>query len=143
MGTYILGRVVQAMVVLVLDSVLLFLVLRMLTGDNPCYTVSAQCQNSTQLTVPVVDQYVYWLRGIVHGDPESSGIAQRLPATVLLLVISYTLQQLLALPLGILAAVRQYSIVDQVFTILSYVALSLPAFVIGITLIWIFPVTFG
>lgn len=139
MVRYVAHRVLQAVVVLFLVSVLLFLLLRILGGSNPCYTVSTSCGESAQATVPAADQYHAWLSGIVHGGPASAPILQRLPATILLIAVSYLLQQLLALSLGILAAVRQYSLFDQLFTLLSYVVLSVPAFVLALALIYLVP----
>ena len=55
-------------------------------------------------------------------------IGQKLPATLLLMGTSYAVQQMIALPLGVYAALRQYTFFDQLFTFMSYVGLSMPTF---------------
>jgi peptide/nickel transport system permease protein len=96
----------------------------------------------------VAEQYFWWLGGLLHGDfgtttmgqPVGPLILQKLPPTLLLVVISLIVQQLIALPLGMLAALRPYSLGDQSLTFGAYVALSIPAFVLGNLLIFLFAV---
>ena len=88
-------------------------------------------------------QYWRWLSATAHGNlgqdisgaPITDIIKLRIPATVLLIGISYLFQEMLALPLGLLGALKRYSIYDQVLTFFSYVGLSLPTFWLGLMLI--------
>jgi peptide/nickel transport system permease protein len=152
MGPFIVRRLAQSALVLFFISTLLFLLLHYLAPEGPCFTFlgigADRCFDTLHLGDPLANQYLGWLSGYLHGkfgytetgQPVSAFLLQRLPATLLLVGVSYIFQQLLALPLGMYAAVRQYSLFDQLLTFLSYVGLSLPAFVLGLTLIYIFPV---
>lgn len=152
---FVARRVAQSAGIMFLVSTLLFVLLLYFEPGGPCSAISSSC-SASQLGVPAVDQYLDWLGGVLHGNfgtmassngsttiPVTSYILQRLPATILLVAVSFPLQQLIALPLGIFAAVRRYSVLDQVFTVFSYVGLSMPAFVLGIILIYVFPVQLG
>src|SRR5207249_2466926 len=84
-----------------------------------------------------------WLSAVAHGDfgqdyasrPVLDAIKLRLPATILLNGLAYIFQELIALPLGMLGALKRYSIYDQILTLFSYVGLSLPTFWLGLMLI--------
>lgn len=138
MTTYILQRLLQAVALLFLLSIMFFLLIHYQPGGM-CSGQPLGCVQAQHLDQPIANQYVYWLGHTVRGDfgisatgqPVSEILSQKLPATLLLFGMSIIIQQAIALPLGILAAVRQYSIFDQVLTFESYVALSIPAFVLG------------
>ena len=70
-------------------------------------------------------------------------IAQRLPQTLWVVGISYVVGILVAVPLGIISAYKQYSIFDQLSTLLAMIGFSIPTFFTGVTLILIFSVTLG
>ncbi|MFI5253903.1 MAG: ABC transporter permease [Candidatus Limnocylindrales bacterium] len=87
--------------------------------------------------------------GIIHGDfgfsiqngrPVLALIAERIPATLVLMVTAFVIWVSLAITLGVLAAVKRYSIFDQAVTLFSYVFYSLPTFWLGLILIYIFAV---
>ncbi|HLJ65999.1 MAG TPA: ABC transporter permease [Chloroflexota bacterium] len=147
MTTYIIRRLIQAVAVLFLLSLLFFLLVRL--QATSCQSLG--CTELLKLDQPVATQYVSWMGSILSGNLGYSGtgvpigaeISQRLPATIILVGFSLIIQQLIALPLGMLAAVRQFSVFDQSLTLLSYVLLSLPAFVLGITLIYVIVASFG
>jgi peptide/nickel transport system permease protein len=106
------------------------------------------CKIRLGLNQPLPVQYVKWLQNYLHGNfgteqggyPVINAITDALPATILLATVSYIFQQLIALPLGIFSALRQYSFFDTVFTFLSYVGLSIPTFWLGLMLIFGFAV---
>jgi peptide/nickel transport system permease protein len=109
------------------------------------------CVSRLGLDRPLVVQYFSQMGVYLHGDlgqsisgdSVSSVIAQKLPATILLMGSSYILQQMIALPLGVFAALRQYTFFDQLFSFLSYVGLSMPTFWLGLILIFVFAVQFN
>ncbi|HZS93295.1 MAG TPA: ABC transporter permease [Chloroflexota bacterium] len=151
MTTYIIRRLVQSIVVLVLASIFFFLLLRM-SGSSECgYQSTIVCRQLYSLDQPIAVQYVQWVGNILHGNfglasdgaPVASEIANAFPVTALLVGVALLFQQLIALPLGILAAVRQYSIADQMLTFLSYSALSIPAFVLAMALVYLIGVQWG
>ena len=146
MTAYIVRRLVQSVVTLFILSIMFFLLARQVAG-NPCGTDQG-CTELLQLDQPIVNQYLSWIGHIARGDfgTSSTGqaigevILQKLPPTIVLVGVSLVIQQLIALPLGILAALRPYSIPDQVLTFLSYVGLSIPAFLLGFFLIYLLAV---
>lgn len=109
---------------------------------------SPACVAQLALDRPISDQYLAFLSAYAHGDLGSGAaggsvsaiILHGLPLTVLLVATSFFFQQLIALPLGIYAAVRRYSAFDGIFTFVSYLGLSVPAFILGIALIYLFAV---
>jgi peptide/nickel transport system permease protein len=156
MGTYIARRLIQSALILFGLSIVFFVILH-LTPGGPCAAfegagVAAQakreaCIQRLGLDKPVVVQYLNSMGTYLHGDfgnssstgdPVTAIILAKLPATILLIGSSYLLQQIIALPLGIFAALRQYSFFDQAFTFLSYVGLSMPTFWLGLLLIFFF-----
>jgi peptide/nickel transport system permease protein len=159
MGTYIARRLLQAIIILFGLSVVFFVILH-LTPGGPCSAyegggikAAAQvhaCVLRLGLDKPLVVQYVNQMGLYLHGDLGQSNyggsvtgiIADKLPKTILLMGLSYLLQQLIALPLGIFAALRQYSFFDQVFTFFSYIGLSMPTFWLGLIMIFLFSVHF-
>jgi len=77
---------------------------------------------------------------IGQGRPVSDEILERVPATLLLGGLSYLVAECIAIPLGIFAALRRYSFFDTLFTVLSYIGLSMPSFWLSGILILIFAV---
>jgi len=65
-------------------------------------------------------------------------IMDRLPATLILMLTAYIIQQSIALPLGIWSALKRYSLSDKIFTILTYVGFSMPTFWLGLILVYAF-----
>lgn len=157
MGTYIVRRLIQAVFILIGLSVVFFVILH-ITPGGPCAAFEGggiaaaakqqACVSRLGLDKPLVVQYFNQMGVYLHGDlgqsisgdSVSAVIAQKLPATVLLMGTSYLLQQMIALPLGVFSALKQYTFFDQAFTFLSYVGLSMPVFWLGIMLIFFFGV---
>src|SRR5205085_2006363 len=125
MGTYIIRRLLQAVLILAGLSVVFFVILH-ITPGGPCAAFEgsgvtgaakeAACVKRLGLDKPLVVQYFNAMGTYLHGDlgtsvsgdSVSATIAQKLPATVLLMGSSYLFQQMIALPLGVFAALRQY-----------------------------------
>lgn len=157
MTTYIVRRLIQSFFILIGLSVVFFVILH-LTPGGPCAAyeggglsgaIRAQvCIKRLGLDKPLVVQYATQMGTYLHGDlgisnfgqPVVAIILSKLPATILLMATSYFLQQMIALPLGMFAALRQYSLPDQIFTFFSYVGLSMPTFWLGLILIFVFAV---
>ncbi len=161
MITFIARRILQAILILAVLTILFFALLRISAPQGPCNYILAnpspnsqtrfdQCVASRGLDKPLPLQYVSWVVAMAHGDfgidhfgsPVLDTVVQRLPATILLVGLSYLFQQLLAIPLGLLGALKRYSIYDQVLTFFSYVGLSLPVFWLGLMLIYVFAIMF-
>jgi peptide/nickel transport system permease protein len=157
---YLLGRLLQGMAVLFLVSVIGYGLI-LATGDpmaayNASPYVSAsdvqRLRERYGLDQPVYIQYVRWLTNMLQGDWGRSYVAQqrevsemlrqRFPNTLLLVISAYLMTLVIAVPIGILSAIRHYSVWDYLFTGLSFVGLSIPVFWLGLILMWIFAVQF-
>jgi peptide/nickel transport system permease protein len=102
------------------------------------------------LDQPIYIRYFKWLVAYVQGDwgysfgsriPASTLIMMRIPTTLWVIGIAYLLAVLIAIPLGVVTAARQYTWFDHVFTGISFVGFSLPSFFTGVLLIITFSVT--
>jgi peptide/nickel transport system permease protein len=147
MTTYIVRRLLQALVLLFFLSILFFLLVRF-QPQPLCPYGAYGCVQIQHADQPIATQYFTWVGNTIHGNlgigsdgqPVSTEIGQKLPPTIVLVGVAVVAQQLVAIPLGILSAVRQYSRFDQALTFLSYLALSIPSFVLGIVLLHLFVV---
>jgi peptide/nickel transport system permease protein len=101
------------------------------------------------LDAPIYVRYVKWIWAFINGDmgysfasrsPVSGLLGQRLTTTLAVVGVAYLISVLLALPIGVLAAVRPYSIFDQITTTLAFIGFSLPTFFTGLLLIIVFSV---
>ena len=105
------------------------------------------------LNEPVYVQYLKWIGAIVFdldfgqsfewNQSVSSLLAQRLPLTIALAVATLLLTWLIAFPIGVYSAVRQYSIGDYVFTTLGFLGLAIPNFMIALALMYVSYRVFG
>lgn len=161
MGNYLLRRILLAIPSLIGISIVLFTVLALAPGDpfeelatNPNVPpeVSAMLRQKFGLDDPVWSRYLSWLSAMVHGDWGYSFtsrvdvdklILQRLPTTLIVIGSSQILAILVALPIGIYAATRPYSLFDKIANTLAFVGFSLPTFFTGILLILVFSIWLG
>jgi len=144
---------------LVAVSILIFVVLRLLPGDPIITRLGAtpgvdpetirQLRKTAGLDDPLAVQYFRWVGGVLHGDFGQSYfnqysvgtlIAQSLPATLQLTAVSMVLSIILAVPLGIVAALRPRRLLDRLISTGAAAGLALPQFLVGIILILIFAV---
>lgn len=156
MTQYLAKRLIFAVVVLFAISVFVFSAVRMVPGDV-CAIVLAtndvdeqQCNAINRelgLDKPLVTQYLRWAGGILTGDWGTTLISkrsvwteirERIPLTVELTIVATTFAALIALPVGIISAVRQDTPIDYVLRLLSIGWLSIPSFWLG-TMLIIFP----
>ena len=156
MGRYVLRRVLQALPLLALVSVGSFLILKLAPGGplaayeaNPDVTAAdlERLRQAFGLDEPLPLQYLSWAGRFVVGDwgysfayhqPVLELIAERLPNTIYLMGTVYLLTLVLALPIGIFVAVRQYSWLDNLVTSATFAFLSTPTFWLGLLLIMVF-----
>src|SRR5579884_1083840 len=147
MALYIFHRLVQSLLILFALSVLFFLLVRF-QPEGACGFGDAVCVQRLKLDQPIATQYLDWIGPYLHGDlgvsrggqPVTLVLSQKLPPTILLVGVSFVIQQSVALPLGIYAALRQYSRIDTVLSTGAYVALSFPGYVLGLLLLYLFGV---
>jgi peptide/nickel transport system permease protein len=158
MGRYIIRRVLQAIPLLFFLSIGMFGLIHLLPGGadavlyNPHLTVEARAALRARMGLddPVPVQYVKWLTNALTGsfgysfntnEPVSVILARRFPVTLQLFVPAFFVALTLAILIGVISAVRQGTITDYSLTILAYVGISLPAFLLGLFLQDLFGVT--
>ena len=159
MSQYVLRRLLIAIPSLLGISAVLFFVLAMAPGDpfselatNPNVPpeVQAALRAKFGLDDPIYLRYLHWLSAMMHGDWGFSFVSrmnvdtlilQRLPTTLYVIGSSQILALLVAIPVGVYAATKPYSVFDQVANTLAFVGFSLPTFFTGILFILIFSVT--
>src|SRR5713101_4371441 len=159
MATYVIRRAIQLMALLVIVSLLTFVLMRGLLGD-PVLWILGPDASVDQATVqrlrhdllldePLPVQYLDWLRHAAVGDFGRSlrspitvhdALLSRLPVTLELSIEALALALLLAVPMGIQAALRPGSRLDVALSGLSVTTLSLPNFLLGILLIFVFAI---
>lgn len=160
MAGYVVRRVAQAVVALLGVSVVVFALMHLVPGDPVRTALGTRFDPALYdalraragLDQPIVVQYVDWLARAVQGDlgvsfrtgaPVTEAIVGRLPATATLAVASLIIALVIAIPTGIVSAVRQGSAVDHAATAFSQVGLSIPDFWYGIMLILVFALALG
>lgn len=159
MARYIIRRLLQAFVLLFVVSVVTFMLIHSAPGGpsllaNPDLTTEelATMTENLGLNDPLPVQYLRWLRNVVQGDlgtsynsvePVGDLIKDRLPNTLMLTGIALLVSISIAIPLGVLSAVRRNSIIDRSVTAFSFIGISMPVFWLGIMLIILFSARWG
>jgi peptide/nickel transport system permease protein len=154
---YILRRLIHSVFVIWGAATLVFFLLRMIPGDpvvqmlGPEYTPEAAeaLRRKLGLDQPVLAQYFTWFGNILRGDLGGSiasgetvadAIRTGLPKTLSLSLVAFVLAVLIAVPAGIIAALKRNTPIDYGVSILSFIGVSMPSFWFGIILILIFAV---
>src|SRR4051794_14925721 len=158
MGRYLLRRLLIAIPSLLGISVILFTVLALAPGDpfgelatNPA--VPPEVREALRIKFgiddPIVVRYFRWIAAMVHGDwgfsfasriDVDTLILQRLPATLFVIGSAQLVALIIALPVGVFAVTRPYSIFDQVSSAFAFIGFSLPTFFTGLLFILVFSV---
>lgn len=159
MSQYILRRLLIAIPSLLGISLALFIVLALAPGDpfgelaaNPNVPpeVAAELRRKFGMDDPVLVRYWSWFTAMLQGSWGFSFVSrmdvdqlilQRLPTTLVVIGSSQLLALAIALPVGIYAATKPYSIFDQIANTLAFIGFSLPTFFTGILLILLFSIT--
>ena len=163
MTRFLLRRVLQMVPLLIGISILAFLIMRLAPGDPTSVYIDpnkpppsaedlARLREDLGLNDPLPIQYLHWLRNALRGDlgfslsgrrPVVDEIGERLPNTLLLGLSSLLLTVVISIPVGILSAVYRYTLFDYLITLLSFIGLSVPGFVVALFLIQLFAVKLG
>jgi peptide/nickel transport system permease protein len=160
MLAFIIHRALAAVPVLAFVALLVFFMLRLTPGDPAAVmagdTATAEdlvrIRASLGLDRPLSEQFVLWVMRLLQGDlgesfyfkrPVTALIAQRIEPTLALAISSTLLAVLIAIPLGVLAAHRQGSLIDRGVMVFSVLGFSLPVFVIGYLLIYLLAAELG
>jgi len=170
MGNYIARRILQGLLVLFLVSFLVFALVRILPGDAilmqldqaaaPTPENLEKARQELGLDRPFLEQYHTWMAGVLRGDlgysltsrrPVSQELLKRVSLTSHLAVMSLSIALLIALPIGVLSAVRQDTVADYLARLFAILGLSLPDFWLATVVItflaiwfrWIPPIGFA
>jgi peptide/nickel transport system permease protein len=162
MARYLRRRLIQMVPLLLGISLLIFGIIQAAPGGPEGVFLESgrfidpalidQFRHRLGLDQPVYIQYINWLGAVLSGDfgisfttgqPVSVMILDRLPATLELMTVSFIFAALVALPLGIYSAVRQYSLFDYGATTLSFLGIAMPAFWFALILQLVFSVGLG
>ena len=162
----IANRIVWACLMMAAISVVAFTLIQLPPGDFVDSYVNhkqqggvimtkgevAEMRRSLGLDRPMYVQYFDWAGGVVQGDfgfsweyrrTVSEVIGERLPLTLMLAFTTLLFTYLVAVPIGIYSAVRQYSVGDHAFTVLGYIGLATPNFMFALVLLYFAHVFFG
>jgi peptide/nickel transport system permease protein len=157
MTTYIIRRLLQGVLVLIIVSIFIFAVMRLLPGDPlMLYVAQSQLENISpedmatlrhqygmDKTLPL--QYFDWMGGVLRGDlgrsimlreSVSTLVADRLPITMHLGILSMIFSCIFGVTFGVVSALRRGKWIDTLFTLLANIGITAPSFWIGILLIY-------
>lgn len=158
MGRYVLGRLGQSAVLLVLVTIIVFGLIHAAPGgpgavlaDNrlPAADIARMRANlGLDESLPV--QYLKWAKGLLSGDfgisyadsrPVLDLVLQRVPNTLILAGTAFLFALLIAIPVGVLTGARAHSRLDNAISAVTFVAMALPVFWVGIIFVIVFSIT--
>ena len=159
MAQFVIRRLLLMIPVLLGVSVIVFVLMRvipgdiaqLLAGDYATEELLKQIREELGLNRPLYQQYVEWLWGACHldfgnsmwsGEPVLTEIARRFPLTLQLALMTTAITIVIAIPVGVICAIRQDSPQDYVLRVFAISGLSLPSFWIGILIIMILVAVF-
>lgn len=160
MMQYTVKRILKMIPILIIISAIIFGIISMAPGDfvdgkaNPNMSTEKveQLKEIYGLDKPLPIRYINWLKNVVKGNfgdslrykqPVTQVINEHIWNSFLLAVISFVLCLIIAIPIGIISATRQYSMFDKTFTLLSFIGISLPSFFVALVSIKIFSLDLG
>jgi peptide/nickel transport system permease protein len=150
MGSYLVRRLLLMVVTLIGISILIFVMLRLVPGNIADILVDASGSDEKEkakithelgLDLPIIEQYGQWIGGLSRGDlgfayvserPAIEEIAPRIPISAKLAGMAIFFAVLLGVPLGVMSAVRQNTLLDYFLRILILSGLSFPSFWLGL-----------
>ena len=161
MARYIQRRIAIGIPILLAISVMIFGLLRLTPGDPidsyipPDFPVPPETREAMRrqlgLDRPLPVQYVYWLKEALQGnlgtrlktfEPVREAIVRRAGPTLLLMGTAMTIGITVGVALGILAAVRQYSWLDNLLSVVAFMGISLPVYLAGLLGLYLFALRF-
>lgn len=157
---YVIKRLIMGIGIVIFVSVIVFAIMQAMPGDSIDLMVDtrvseervAELKAQWGLDEPPIVQYFYWLGNIVQGDfgmsvsmKQGVGdlIMQRLPYTLMLTGAALLIEYIIAIPLGLWAAVKKDKAVDKTLTVGTIVLWSMPQFWLGVLFMLIFSITLG
>ncbi len=164
MGWYILKRLLQAVPLLLGIITVTFFIVRLAPGDPMDIYLEAEGHGQIDpqviellrqkygLDQPIHIQYVKWVANVARGDlgesfryrrPVSQLLAEAIPYTLQLTILAVLLDAFIGIALGIISAVKQYSVLDKTVTLGSLIIYAIPGFWLALMLVLVFSVNLG
>ncbi len=161
MVSFIIRRIIQSIIVLILMMSVVFVAVRLLPGDPIRMYIAYNAQQSyteeqiqhlrheVGLDRPLYVQYFDWISGVFQGDlgksilrkePVTKEIFRRLPVTIHIGAVAFIFGIAVGIPLGIVTAVRRGKWVDTLLTLFAYIGITIPVFWLGLLLMYLFGV---
>lgn len=161
MLNYIGHRLLQLIPLLIAVSIIIFVIIQLPPGSYLTTYIQQLKLSGTAvdkgtiislkqqygLDQPIYVQYFIWMKNILfHWDfgrsfqwqePVTQVIGDRISITMLISILSLIFTWIVAIPIGIFSAVRQYSIFDYVFTFIGYIGLAVPSFLIALVIVYL------
>jgi peptide/nickel transport system permease protein len=158
MPSYLLGRLASLLLSLIAASIVIFLVLEVVPGDPAQFMLGLNARPDTLaalreqmgLNAPLLQRYVTWVVGLLHGDfgisytyrvPVSELIGERLWVSLPLAIYALTLSTVIAFPAGIVAAARRNSKTDLAVMGATQFGVAVPNFWFAMLLVLVFSIT--
>jgi peptide/nickel transport system permease protein len=160
LASFITRRLIQAIIVIFLVTIISFLLLQIIPGDPVLQILGAKATPAQQaalrhelgLDLPLIVQYGHWIGGVFHGDLGKSLIfhedvgrlmAQRLPITIYLTFWALLISTVCGILAGVVSAVKRGSFIDSMISLFANTAVAIPTFWLGIVGIYIFGLKLG
>ncbi len=160
MFRFILKRLLALIPVLIGVTFIVFMIMHFSPGDPAAIKLGSDAtpenveklREEMGLNDPFLVQYGRYMWKLIHGDlgesfvsgkPVAEEIFARFPYTVVLAIASVLLALVLAIPIGIVSATKQYSLLDNISTVAALLGISMPSFWLGLLLILLFAVKLG
>ena len=163
---FVLQRLLLLPLLLVVFSILVFVIVEAPPGDFLTSYIATLASSGSSigaeqvealrrqygLDQPIWVQYLKWVGNLLQGDlglsleyqrPNSELIGEQLFLTVVLALFSFVLTWIIAVPAGIYSAIRQRSVVDYILTVVNYIGVATPNFLLALVLMWVAFAYFG
>jgi peptide/nickel transport system permease protein len=161
MGAYLIRRTLISIVTLIAISMVIFTILYLAPGDplsgfanNPNVPPELRQRLRAQMGIddPLPEQYTRWATQYIQGNWGISYssrasvrdyVFHRIPVTIGIVGSAFVIGLMIAIPIGVISAIKQYSLFDQFATTFAFLGFSLPTFFTGILMIVVFSVKLG
>ncbi len=166
MLSYIIRRLIFMIPTLFLISIISFVVIELPPGDYLSYYIATLMEKGEAVDPAVIKamaehyglndpeyiRYFKWMGGILHGDfgqsfaygmPVGKLIAEKLPLTATIALLSTVFTMALGWPIGFIAALKKYTWFDYLATVIGYIGMSVPGFLMALILMWLIYINTG
>jgi peptide/nickel transport system permease protein len=166
MTRYILQRLALLPLLMIVYSFVIFAIIQAPPGDFLTSYIATLASSGSSISAeqvsalrheygldqPFIVQYFYWLQNLLHGNlglsleyqrPNAELIGEQLLLTIALALFSFVLTWVIAIPAGIYSATHQRSVLDYILTVINYIGVATPNFMLALILMWVAFAYFG